>query len=265
MKKLIILSLLLMSVVCAFADRKALVISNTMYEKLSLANAANDADLVEEAFSILDFSVTRARDLDYQGMLAALDKFKGNLRSGDVAVFYFAGFAEQQCGKNYLLPYAVKDKGNEDEENHRISVDVVLEALTRATESFVFLETRQAPGSIFSMFSKNKGLAPITNLAKNQSFAMTQAPNRSFTDRKGEFSFFTYTLLNKLSSEMIDFKELMSAVSEEVKIETKGAQIPYWKSDLVAPFSFYQPLQPYKSNFKLPPFKNLKGGGSYNF
>jgi uncharacterized caspase-like protein len=265
MKRFIILAILLTIIASAYADRKALIISNPSFEKYNLPSAVNDANLVEQAFTALDFHITRAHELDYVQMLEAIDKFKTTLRSGDTAVFYYSGFAEQQCGKNYLLPAnpGIPDKntGNQG----KISVEVVLEALTRATESFVILETRQTPGSFLSFLSKNRGLAPVSHLAKNQSFVMAQSPNRDFTTRDGEFSIFTYTLLNKLSSEMIDFKELMEWVKTEVRTQTKGAQNPYWTSELVAPFSFYQPIQPYKYQFRLPPFKNLRGGGSYNF
>jgi len=262
MKKYLITWLILMICLGAFAQRKALVIGNSTLDKHSFKSSLNDAQLAADALLALDYSVEHKTNLTYSQFNAALDKFKKTLQTGDVAVFYFSGFTKQECEKNYLLP--VPDPKSKEEQS--ISVDVVLEALSRATESFVFLESRQVPGSFLkNPCGKDKGLAAIGKLANNQAFAMASALDKELRAKDSKYSVFTHALFKNMTEDMMDFPDLMAATISDVKAATKNAQIPYWKSNLKAPFSFFHPEQPLKTRFRLPAYRSLEGGGSYNF
>lgn len=264
MKKHLILWLMLIVSLSAFAQRKALVIGNSGYDNYQLSTSLNDAQLAADAFTAMDYEVTLHQDQSYPQMLAAIDNFKKTLTTNDVAVFYYAGYSVQECGKNYLLPYVeAKDK---KADLRQISVDVVLEALTRAHRSFMILESRQT-GKTFpnSLCGKDKGLAKISKLGKNQGFVMASSPGKELKEQGDKYSIFTYTLFEKMTSFMMDFPQLMQESSEAVKSYTKKAQIPHWQSSLDAPFSFWEQTQMQKFRFKFPPYRSLEGGGSYNF
>lgn len=262
MKKFLITWLILMISLGAFAQRKALVIGNAHADKHEFKSSINDAQLAADALRALDYSVEHKSNLNYQQFIAAVDAFKKTLGTSDVAVFYYSGFTKQECGKNYLIPSPdAKSKAEQS-----ISVDVVLEALSRATESFMFLESRQIPSSIFKKpCSKDKGLAEISKLAANQSFAMASARGQELNAKDSKYSIFTHALFSNMTSEMMDFPELMASTVQDVKTATRNAQEPYWKSNLKAPFSFYHPEQALKYRFRLPSYRSLEGGGSYNF
>ena len=94
--------LLLLTAPAAFAaERYALLIGNAEYEDAEpLENPLNDIDLVGEALERADFSVTRATDVDYLGMLSALNNFTrvAEKVENPVLFVYFSGYAVQIGG-----------------------------------------------------------------------------------------------------------------------------------------------------------------------
>ncbi len=265
MKKYILLLLILsLATVSAFAQRKALVIGNSGHGKHSLSTSLNDAQLAADAFLAIDYDVTLHKDLTYPDFLKAIEDFKANLSINDVAVFYYAGFTEQDSGRNYLMPYV--DAKSKTRDMEVISVDVALEAISRAYRSFMILEGRQI-GKSFpkSLCSKDKGLAEIIYLRPNQGFAMANEAGGQLKSQGDKYSIFTYTLFDKITTGMIDFPVLMEETTESVKAFTNNKQIPHWQSTLDAPFSFWEQTQELKFPFRLPGYRSLEGGGSYNF
>jgi len=265
MKKYLILVLMMcLATVSAFAQRKALVIGNSGYGSNVLSTSLNDAQLAADAFAAIDYEVTLHKDLDYPSFLRVIEDFKATLSTNDVAVFYYAGYTVQDSNRNYMMPY-LGPKGKSPDE-HVISVDVVLEAISRAYRSFMILESRQI-GKPFpkNLCSKDKGLAEIIYLRPNQGFAMADAPSSQLKAQGDKYSIFTYTLFEKITSGMIDFPELMQETTEAVQAYTKNSQKPYWQSTLNAPFSFWEQTQELKYRFRLPGYRSLEGGGSYNF
>nr|MDK2851675.1 hypothetical protein [Candidatus Cloacimonadota bacterium] len=265
MKKYIILLLIIsLATVSAFAQRKALVIGNSGYGKHTLNTSLNDAQLAADALIAIDYDVTLYKDLVYPDFLKAIEDFKATLSINDVAVFYYSGYTQQEGGRNYLMPYVDSESKSEDE--HLISVDVVLEAISRAYRSFMILEDRQI-GKPFpkSLCNKDKGLAEIIYLRPNQGFAMANEPGKQLKSQGENYSVFTFTLFEKITTEMIDFPDLMQYTAETVSSYTNNKQKPYWQSTLDAPFSFWEQTQELKYRFRLPGYRALEGGGSYNF
>jgi hypothetical protein len=248
----------------AFAQRKALVIGNSRYYKDEISTSLNDAQLAADALKAIDYEVSQYSDLDYAATISALDNFKKSLVSGDTAVFYYAGFTKQIADKNYILPYSKSKLDDLDET--LISVDVVLEALSRASNSFLFMENRTLPsGFPKSLCPKDKGLQSIQRLNANQGFAMASDVGKELRAQGERYSIFTYSLFNKITSDMYDFPVLMKSVQDEVYSYTSKDQKPYWQSNMKAPFTFWEPTQQLKFRFRLPSYRGLDGGGSYNF
>lgn len=264
MKRYWILLLVLMLSVSAFAQRKALVIGNSGYAGNVLNTPLNDAQLVKDAFEAMDYEVIKYTDLDYTGMLKAINDFKKTLQSDETAIFYYSGYTKQQDGRNYLIPYS-KTK-IKDLDKNLISADVVMEAMSRANYSFMFLESRQLSSGFFKgLCGKDKGLAAQNYIGENQGFAMAHAADKALESQGAKYGLFTHSLLKFMGSDMHDFSVLMEMVSGDVYVESGGVQTPYWRCNLKAPFTFWEPLQKQKFRFHMPLYKNLDGGGSYNF
>ncbi len=264
MKRYAIILLILMVSIGAFAQKQALVIGNSGYGKNELSTSLNDAQIAADAFDVMDYDVTLHKDLGYDEMLEAINSFKKGLTPQDVAVFYYAGYTKQVAGKNYLIPFSTTKA--KDLSDHLISVDVILEALTRADYSFMFLESRQLPKFFLtSLCDADSGLAKIQKLGDNQGFAMAQTPGKNLVSQGVRYSIFTHSLLKFMGSDMYDFFDLMELVQKEVKDHSKGKQIPYYQGTLRAPFTFWEPIQNLKYRFHMPLYRGLDGGGSYNF
>ncbi len=264
MKRYAIILLILMISIGAFAQKQALVIGNSGYGKNELSTSLNDAQLAADAFGAMDYEVTLHKDLGYEEMLEAINSFKKGLINQDVAVFYYAGYTKQVAGKNYLIPFSkAKAKNLSDK---LISVDVILEALTRANYSFMFLESRQLPQFFLkSLCDADSGLAKIQALADNQGFAMAQQPGKNLVSQGSKYSIFTHSLLKFMGADMYGFFDLMDLVQNDVKEHSKGKQIPFYQASLKAPFSFWEPTQGIRFRFHMPLYRGLDGGGSYNF
>ena len=90
----------------AYAERVALVIGNAEYSEAAarLTNPVRDARAMAAMLTDLGFAVTRKENANVEEMDEAVDAFVGQVRSGDTAVFYYAGHGIELDGENYLLP-----------------------------------------------------------------------------------------------------------------------------------------------------------------
>lgn len=245
-----------------FAQRKALIIGNSNFEKYSNITAYNDVSFVADAFKALDYSVRVRTDLDYLSMVAAIDSFKTTLRDGDIAVFYFSGYVKQEAGRNYLIPFNARLK---HPNTRYFSIDVLQEALSRATESFLIIDAKTINCPPLQICKGKGDLAPPERLVKNQAVIMAITTARNVKTQKSYISPFTESFVDVVFSDMIDFNDLPEKISSMLKLVSGSEVSMIWKSNRVAPFSFYNPTIPYKYKFQKPIIKTFGTGGSYNF
>jgi hypothetical protein len=127
--------LLFLAAPAAFAaERYALLIGNAEYEDAEpLENPLNDIDLVGEALERVDFSVTRATDVDHLGMLSALNNFTRVAEKAEnpVLFVYFSGYAVQIGGDNFLLPTDASGRTLTGLRNRSLAVSEVTETLRK--------------------------------------------------------------------------------------------------------------------------------------
>jgi hypothetical protein len=84
--------------------RIALVIGNANYPAHKLVNPVHDAEDMKAALERLGFTVRLGKDLSKQAMQDQVKKFLGDLRDGDVALFYYSGHGMELDGENLLVP-----------------------------------------------------------------------------------------------------------------------------------------------------------------
>jgi uncharacterized protein (TIGR02145 family) len=108
MKKSIILFLLVIFPFIGFSQtqkRIALVIGNATYKYgNSLKNPVNDAELMARTLQSLGFKVTKKTNATRKDIQNAIIDFCKNLKTCDVALFYYAGHGIQVDGINYIIP-----------------------------------------------------------------------------------------------------------------------------------------------------------------
>ena len=84
--------------------RAAIVVGNSDYPFAPLPNPHNDAKLVANTLTELNFDVLLFYDVKKSAAKDLKDAIQAHLTGADMAVFYYAGHALQYDGRNLLLP-----------------------------------------------------------------------------------------------------------------------------------------------------------------
>ena len=115
------------------ARRVALVVGNEAYSHTEpLSNPVNDATAVADALEDLGFDVTRLLDAPQDEMDLQIIRFGRQIRSGDVALFYYAGHGLQIEGENYLVPVDADIENEAQVKERAVAAGSVLDAMATA-------------------------------------------------------------------------------------------------------------------------------------
>lgn len=259
-----------LSAMQASAERfVALVIGNSKYEKADpLPNAQRDAAAVADRLRDLGFEVTEVFDGDAFTLNRAAERFIGQARGADLALFYFAGHGIQLFDQNFLLARNV-------DPNQIARVDDLGLDLTRfmttlrnsgavrqallidacRNNPFPFEETvrlvdivrkaKAADGKPAVEQGGSRGLARVIlaqGVARQAQGAETlfffaAQPGQVSFDGAGQNSYFVEGLREEMSKQGRPLTEMFRNVSAYVRTVTKGEQIPQvvsdWTSDIV--------------------------------
>jgi hypothetical protein len=123
---------------CRIADDQG----NAAYPEQPLRNPRHDASDMVTALQEVGFAVSPVYDGDKRTMLEAIRTFRQQVRSGDVALFYYAGHGVQVDGENYLIPVGAHIDTPADIEHEAISVQRILNSLieVQANPSLIILD-----------------------------------------------------------------------------------------------------------------------------
>ncbi len=111
--------------------RVALVIGNGAYAERPLLTATADALAMTRALKAAGFQVIQRLDAEKRGITDAIGDFRQRIRRGGVGLFYYAGYAMQVAGRNYLVPIG----SNIDDESVAAFEAVDLGALVSTMET----------------------------------------------------------------------------------------------------------------------------------
>jgi hypothetical protein len=226
--------LLILAAPAAFAaERYALLIGNAEYEDAEpLENPLNDIDLVGEALERADFSVTRATDVDYLGMLSALNNFTrvAEKVENPVLFVYFSGYAVQIDGDNYLLPTDASGRTLTGLRNRSLAVSEVTGALRKlGTGLKVVLFDAAHENPFLTLRDIPEGLAEPKN-ADGIHYAYAAAPGTTYDYEGTPISPFASAFVDAVSIPGIALEEAFRKVSDIVKERSQGKQ-EVWQSD----------------------------------
>ena len=219
--------------------RLALVIGNSAYENFPLANPANDAIDLSAKLKKLGFDVVLLTDRTKEQMINAIDKFGGDAKNYDVALFFYAGHAVQHDGKNYLIPVDMPPLSAGDErkiEFDCIPMDRVL-ANMEYSKCKLKLIILDACRDNFTRSLTGTGLLPMT-APKGTFIAYSTSPGAKALDGTGRNSPYTAELLKRIDTKGLKIEELFKQVREGVLERTNGQQLPWDQSSIIGDFSF---------------------------
>ncbi len=224
-------------------DHVALVIGNSAYPDMPLANPKNDAAAVAQTFKDMGFIVDKVIDADKEQMAMAIDRFRQKLSTARAAVFYFAGHGIQVKGENYLVPIgrtAATQISTEAQVPYRaINAGEVLSAMEQKNVKFsmVVLDACRNNPIRGTGRGKIKGLASIDAPVGSIVMYATKAGDVA-NDGTGKNSPFTTALIKHIKTPGLDVNLLPSRVTKTVLELTDNKQTPGSYVQLKESFTF---------------------------
>jgi hypothetical protein len=212
--------------------RLALVVGNDAYAASPLRNAVADARAVARLLEDeLGFGVTLVTDAQQEVFEDRIDRFIGELRAGDVGLFFYAGHGLEIGGQNYLLPVDfVSPEQAVQVKRRAVNAEEVLERMGErgAQVRLVILDAcRDNPYR--GTRSSSAGLRAME--AQGAFVAFATAPGRTASDNPGRANgLFTEALLSALREPGLTVPEIFRRVRVQVTKASDGRQFP-WASD----------------------------------
>lgn len=242
----------------ATGRRVALVVGNSDYPRNRLANPTNDAQLIADTLSKIGFKVLTRHDLSRQQMIVAFDQFVGEIKPGDIVLFYYAGHGLQVGGKNYLLPVDfVPDSLNTfwdigsamDEISTKSGLNiVVLDACRNASsgllnlpnEGIGFTQFRTTSGGTYIAFSTAPGDSALDGPAgKNSPYAIALAQSLLMQPARLEDVFRrTQIEVERVTAAIYKEKGRGVRIASAPDVPVHKQQVPWTSSSLKQVFYF---------------------------
>ena len=119
------------------AKRVALVMGNDNYTSVSkLQKAGNDATAMARELKNAGFTVQLHKDLNYRGMVRAVEAFTNNITGGDEVVVFFAGHGVQIKNGSYLLPTDIEANSESEVEKTAYELLALTDKISEAKPAF---------------------------------------------------------------------------------------------------------------------------------
>ena len=225
------------------APKHALVIGNSGYRNVPpLVNPANDAKAIAAALRDTGFVVTTVLDADRAGMAEAIRAYVAELQSRKaVGAFYYAGHGVQLAWRNYLLPVDAAIGKPEDIVAQCLDVTDLVAGIRRAANpmNVIILDAcRENPFE--SVRVEQKGLSQL-DAPPGTLLAYATAPGNLASDGAGANGLYTENLLREMRVREAKIEDVFKRVRLNVRLASKGAQIPWESTSLEEDFYFNPP------------------------
>ncbi len=225
------------------APRLALVIGNSSYRSGALANPVNDATAIAQSLQDLGFQCQLLLDATLQDMAAAVQSYGDKLAQRKaVGLFYYAGHGAQLAWRNYLVPVDASIAKPEDMPLQTLELNSLLTALKVAANpmNVIILDACRDNPFGLRIPLEQKGLsqfdAPIGSL-----LSYATAPGNTASDGDGANGLFTENLLREMRVPGAKLEDVFKRVRLQVRLKSKGQQIPWESTSLEEDFYFTRP------------------------
>ena len=236
----IIAASLVFSLATAFAEnRAALVIGNSKYVSVPpLESPANDAKAFADLLTSANFQVMWGADVAQIDIRRSVRDFSAAVaaKGPDTVVFvYFAGYAIQLDGENFLIPTDAHIQREADVPVEALRLSDVINAIAATPAKARFVVVDAAYGNPFSQFNKTsgRGLA-VVEAPANSLVAFSAAPGTDGTNRP-----FTATLINAAKMSAIPFEDALRLVRIATFEASNATQLPWELSKLTTAFALF--------------------------
>ena len=260
MKKLVLISMIVLLSCGLFAERKALVIGNSIYDGMTLASPINDSNSMANVLGSWGFTVSKRQNLDLSRMTAVVDSFAAKLKADDEVFFYYSGHGTFESAENYLVPSGVNMMNRQTYAKTAYSWRKLAGKLSKAKSTIILLEasrnwvqpTTSLP-KYFGQYATSDSTVSVITSAPPSSTVAEQNPTQST---------FTQTFIQKFSQSDAPFNQTFAALQAELKAASKKSVSPWISNPLKYDLLLNQVAQKY--HFKGLP-QDIEGGGSLSW
>ena len=222
----------------AAQSRVALVIGNGAYRSApALTTTIADAALVAETMRAAGYDVTELQDLRQADIGATMRGFLDKVAAGgpdSVAFLYFAGYAAQYEGENYLVPVDATIAIDEDVAYEAFRLGDLLAELARLPSAARIVVLDAARDHGFGRGGPRPvppGLA-IVDVPDGMLVAFSAAPGAIAADGEGANSLYAVSLVTLMRQPGLDIEQIVKGARVQVNQSTAGAQVPWMIANL---------------------------------
>ncbi|MDP2999880.1 MAG: SUMF1/EgtB/PvdO family nonheme iron enzyme [Bryobacterales bacterium] len=224
---------------------RALVLGNSAYRALQpVGTAAGDAKALTAALRELGFEVAEDVNVTRDGLDQAVNRFVGDLRPGDAALFFYTGHGLQFESENYLVPVDFDPAGSEALTARTYSVSRVASLLARrgASPAILILDASRSEPALLR-YASSEGLVAPADPREGLLVLLSALPNRPTVDAPGrEVGLFAEALRAAIRKPGLSLSQVFSELQAAVNQASGGTQTPSMTSTVVKPFFFRDPL-----------------------
>lgn len=260
MKRFLVIGMILLMSLGLFAERKALVISNSAYDGMTLSSPANDALDMANALGAWGFSVRARQNLNLRQMTALIDSLEMSIGPEDEIVFYYSGHGTNENGINYLVPAGVNMQTRQVFARSSYSLRTLIEKLGKARSAVIILEaghnwlpSRPRSTTFFEYMS-----VPDCSV----SVMMSVKPFRTIGELNPERSTFTQAFIQKFNQSQLDYNETVKAWQRELRASSER-NVDFWYSGPIRQEMYFNNISQ-RWRFKTNLF-DVEGGGSLSW
>jgi len=260
--------------------RIALVIGNDAYTHVRpLQKAGNDAIAMARELKAAGFEVLLHRDLNYRGMVKAVETLTNSVNGGDQVVFFFAGHGVQIKSGNYLLPVDIEANSESEVEKTAYGLADLTDKLSEAKASFALIMVdacRDNPiKSNGRSIGATRGLSPI-DPPKGQVVVFSASKGQQALDRlndsdKDPNGVFTREFIKRMKKPGVRVEDMVREVQDSVEALARTVshdQRPAMYSEARGNFYFFGPttvrLQSPASTATDPEYETWTAAGEAN-
>ena len=220
----------------------ALIIGNSKYsnQENELKNPANDANSIESVFLKLGIDSIKRINIGVVDFKDALDDFRDELDSYEVAIFFFAGHGLQIEGQNFLCACDTDFSSENRIKYSSVALDYLLDVLKKSnilTKIIILDACRNNPFDTTNRSIYVRGLAPIS-APLGTFIAFATSPGQVANDGIGNNGSFTSALLKHIETKDLKIEELFKQTRNTLYTLTGGTQISWEHTSLMGDFYF---------------------------
>ena len=226
---------------------------NDNYTSVSkLQKAGNDATAMARELKNAGFTVQLHKDLNYRGMVRAVEAFTNNITGGDEVVVFFAGHGVQIRNGSYLLPTDIEANSESEVEKTAYELLALTDKISEAKPAFSLVMVDACRDNPLKSKGRNignaRGLSAIEP-PKGQMVVYSASRGQQALDRLSDKDpnpngVFTREFITQMKKPGVRIEDIMRSVQDSVETLAKSVsheQRPAVYNEARGNFYFFGP------------------------